>query len=102
MLIEGEKQTNTDYAVTAWMIHLVPHIREDVFKNSNLNNMNEVNTVIKTLFYGFHDKELYETHNPFWNEYTKFNHKNDLFNKNEFIWSSKNICDGNIHLWHQK
>ena len=32
----------------------------------------------------------------------KINHKNDPFESNEFIWNSKDICNGNIHLWYQK
>ena len=31
-LNEREKHINTDYAVTAWILCLIPHIREDVFK----------------------------------------------------------------------
>ena len=37
-----------------------------------------------------------------WSEYTLFNHKNDPFDSNDFIWNSKYITDGNSHLWHQK
>ena len=37
-----------------------------------------------------------------WNEYTLFNHKNDPFDSNDFIWKIKDIRDGNSHLWHQK
>ena len=43
-----------------------------------------------------------KTLDKFWSEYTKFNHKNDPFDSNEFIWSSKDICDGNSHMWHQE
>ena len=38
----------------------------------------------------------------FWRKYKDFNHKNDSFDSNEFIWNSKDISDGNSHLWHQK
>ena len=38
----------------------------------------------------------------FWSEYTKFNHKNDHFYLNDFIWITKDICGGNSHLWHQQ
>ena len=31
----------------------------------------------------------------------KFNHKNDPFDINEFIWNSKDIIDGDSHVWHQ-
>ena len=64
--------------------------------------MNQVNTIIKTLFSGSPDKELHETLDTFCSEYTKFNIKNDPSDSNEFIWISKDICDGNSHLWHQK
>ena len=31
---EMEKHTNTDNAVTGWMLGVIPHIRKDVFKHS--------------------------------------------------------------------
>ena len=30
------------------------------------------------------------------------NHNHYPFDSDEFIWSSKDIADGNSHLWHQK
>ena len=45
---------------------------------------------------------MHETLDTFWIEYTNFNHNNDPFDSDEFIWSSKEIRDGNIHLWHHK
>ena len=36
--------------VTGWMLCVVSLIREDVFKNLNINHMIQVNTVIKTSF----------------------------------------------------
>ena len=54
------------------------------------------------MFSGSTKKELHETLDNFWSEYKTFNHKNDPFDSNEFIWNSKDISDGNIHLWHQK
>ena len=45
---------------------------------------------------------MHETLDTFWNEYTKFNHKNDPFESNSFICNSKDIRDGNSHLWYYK
>ena len=84
------------------MLCVIPDIIEDVFKNSNGKHHFQVNNVIKTLYAGLTEKELNKTLDKFWSEYTKFNHKNDPFDSNEFIWSSKDISDGNSHLWHQK
>ena len=84
------------------MICVIPHIREDVFKNINRHHMNQVNIVINDLFVRSSEKGLYKTLDTFWSEYKKFNHNNDSFDSNEFIWSSKDICDVNSHLWYQK
>ena len=84
------------------MLCVITHIREYSFRNSNGKHHFQVNNVIKTLYAGLTEKELNKTLDKFWSEYTKFNHKNDPFDSNEFIWSSKDICDGNSHLWHQK
>ena len=61
-----------------------------------------MNNVIKSLFAESTEKELHESLDTFWSEYNLFNHKNDPFDSNDFIWSSKDITDGNSHLWHQK
>ena len=61
-----------------------------------------MNNVIKTLFAGSTEKELHGTLDTFWSEYKNSNQKNDPFDSNEFIWNSKDISDGNSHLWHQK
>ena len=39
LCIEINKYTNTDYAVTGWMLCEIPHIREYVFKNQ-INHQN--------------------------------------------------------------
>ena len=102
MWIEGEEHINNDYSVNGWILCVINHIREDVFKNPNINHMNQVNNVIKNLFAGSYEKELNKTIDAFWIQYTKSNHKNDPYDSNEFIWISKDIRDGNSHLWHQK
>ena len=47
-----EEHINTYYAVTGWMLCVIPHIREDVFKNAQNKHPIQVNNVIKTLFAG--------------------------------------------------
>ena len=49
--VVGKKHINTGYFVTGWILFVIPHIRECVFKNSSINHMNQVNNVIKTLFF---------------------------------------------------
>ena len=48
---ESKKHINTDYAVTDWMLCVIPRIREDVFKNAKNKHHIQVNNVIKTLFF---------------------------------------------------
>ena len=63
-----EEHINTDYAVTSWMLCVIPHIREDVFKNAQNKHHIQVNNVIKTLFAGSTEKELHGTIDTFWIE----------------------------------
>ena len=84
------------------MLCVIPHIREDVFKNIQNKHHIQVNNVIKTLFAGSTEKELHEVLDKFWSEYTLFNHKNDPFDSDDFICKSKDITDGNSHLWNHK
>ena len=79
----------------------IPHIREDVFKNAQNNHHIQVNTFIKTLFSESTEKELHETLDTFWIKDTNLNNKNDHFDSSQFICNSKDIIDGNIHLWHK-
>ena len=46
-----EEHMNTYYAVTGWMLFVIPHIREDVFKKAQNKYHIQVNNVIKTLFF---------------------------------------------------
>ena len=88
--------------MTGWILCVITHIREDASKNSNGKHHFQINNSIKTLYDGLTEKELNETLDTFWSEYTKFNHKNDTFDSNKFIWSSKDISDKNSHLWNKK
>ena len=47
---------NTDYSVTGWMLCVLPHIRDNVFKNAQNNYHIQVNTVIKSFFAGSNEK----------------------------------------------
>ena len=60
----------------------ITRIREYVFKNAQNNHHIQVNTVIKSFFPGSAEKELYETLDTLWSEYTDFNNKNDPFESN--------------------
>ena len=71
------------------MLCVIPHIREYIFKNAQYKNHIQVNNVIKMLFAVSTEKELHESLDTFWSEYTLFNHKNDPFDSNDFIWNSK-------------
>ena len=84
------------------MLCVIPSIREYVFKILNGKHQFQVKNVIKTLYVVSTEKELNETLHTFWSEYTKSNHKNYPFDRNEFIWNSKDIRDGNSNLWYQK
>ena len=48
--IEEEKHINTDYAVTGWVLCVIPHIKKDVLKIQMKNNRNQVNNVIFFFF----------------------------------------------------
>ena len=93
---------NTDFAVTGWMLCVIPHICIDAKDHSDRNHRKQVNKVIKRLFSGSSEEEMNVTLDMFWTEYTDFDNKVGSYDADEFIWKSKDIIDGNIHLWHQK
>ena len=71
-------------------------------KMNNYIIHDQVNSVINILFAGSTEKELHVNLDTFWSEYKNFNHKNDTFDSNKFIWKRKDIHDGNSHLWQHK
>ena len=95
-----ELNTNTGFSVTECVLSIIPHICKDSSGNSDGDNMKQVNNVIKTLFYGLSEDEFHVNPDLFWYYYTDFNHDNDPFDGDEYIWKSKDISDDNIHLWH--
>ena len=61
-----------------------------------------MNNFISSFFAGSTETELHETLFTLWSEHTHFNQNNYLFDSNEFIWNSKDISDGNSHIWNHK
>ena len=41
-----------------------------------------------------------DTIDTFCSEYTAFNHNNGPFDGDDFIYSIKDICEGNSHIWY--
>ena len=62
---------NTDFAVTGWMICVIPHILKDAKDHSDMNHREQVNNVIKTLFFGSSEEDMNVTFDVFWTEYTR-------------------------------
>ena len=93
---------NTDFAVTGWMLCVIPHICKDAKDHSDRNHRKQVNNVIKILFSVSSEEEMNVTLEVFWTEYTAFDNKVGSYDADEFIWKSKDIIDGNIHFWNQK
>ena len=44
--------SNTYFAVTGWMLFVIPHIRKDENDNSDSDHKKQVKNIIKTLFFG--------------------------------------------------
>ena len=84
------------------MLCVIPHIHIDAKDHSDRNYRKQVNNVIKRLFSGSSEEEMNVTLDMFLTEYTDFDNKIGSFDDDEFIWKSKDISDGNSHLWHQK
>ena len=66
---------NTDFAVTGWMICVIPHIRIDAKYHSDRNHRRQFNNVIKRLFSGSSEEEMNVTLDMFWTDYTDFDNK---------------------------
>ena len=75
--------------------------KDIVFKNAQNKHHIQVNNIIKSLFSGSTEKDLHGTLDTFWSEYKNFNQKKYPYDRKYFIWNSKDISDGNSHIWHQ-
>ena len=93
---------NTDFAVTVWMLCVIPHIHKDAKYHSDSDHRKQFNNIIKTIFSGSSEEKMNVTIDVFWTEYTVSDNKVGLYDADEFIWKSNDISDGNSHLWHQK
>ena len=91
---------NTDFAVTGWMLCVIPHVCKCSKYHSDGDNSKQVKNVIKTLFHGLSEHNMAVTQNLFWTEYTDFDNMIVSSDEDEFIWKSKVIRDGNSHLCH--
>ena len=66
---EIDNHINTDYDVTSWILCVIPHIRDNLLKISNVKHHFQVKNVIKTLYYGLTEKEFIETLDIFLSKY---------------------------------
>ena len=66
---------NADYAVTGWMLCVIPHIRKDAKDHSDSDHRKQVNNVVNTLFSGESEEEMDVTLDLFCTEYTTFDNK---------------------------
>ena len=63
-----ELHINTDFEVTGWMLFVIPHIRKDAKYHSYSNHRKQDNNVIKTLFSGASEDEMFVAQDIFWTE----------------------------------
>ena len=84
------------------MLCVIPHIHKDEKYHSDRDHRKQVINVINALFSGASEEEMAVTLDLFWTEYTAFDNMIGSYDADEFIWKSKDISDGNSHLWHQK
>ena len=66
---------NTDFALTGWMLCVIPHIRKDAKDHSERNHRKQVNNVIKRLFSRSSEEKMNVTLEVFCTEYTAFGNK---------------------------
>ena len=65
----------TYFAVTGWMLCVIPHIHKYAKDHSDSDHRKQVKHVIKTSFYGASEDEMSVTQDIFWTEYTDFDNK---------------------------
>ena len=86
---------NNDFAVTGWMLCVIPKICKDEKYHSYSDHRKQVKKVIKTLFHELFENEMDVTQDIFWTGYTDLDNNNGSFDGDEFIWKSKDIRYGN-------
>ena len=84
------------------MLCVIPHISKYAKYLLDSDHRKQVNHIIKTLFSGTSEEEMAVTIDLFWTKYTAFDNNIGSYDAGEFIWKTKDISDGNSHLWHQK
>ena len=95
------KHLKHDYSVTGWLLSVCPEKMADVASNESGEHYLCADCLIERLFHGCTEDELGDKKDKFWTEYQDFKNKSGNF-EHAYIWNSKDIQDGNSHLWHQK
>ena len=67
---------NNNHAFTGWILCIMSHIWKDTLNIINRNHRQQVNTVMKSLFYYISGDDLHYTLDTFWIEYNILDHKN--------------------------
>ena len=67
-----QSHINTDFAVTGWMLCIIPYIRKYAKYHPYIDHRKQVKNVINTLFYGESEEEMAVTIDLFCTEYTAF------------------------------
>ena len=101
-LEKSKLHINKYFAGTGLMLCVITHILRYEKYHSYSEHKKQVNNLIKMLFHGLSDDEIYFTLELFCTDYTDLDKKNGLLDGDEFICTSKDIRYGNSHLWHQK
>jgi len=91
---------DSDFAIAAWMLDCSQEVRKDVKERKDGSHHDAMERVIKKL-YCRSNEVIAEVIDTFWTEYRHFQNKTGPFN-NKLRWQSKDIADGNSHLWLQK
>ena len=53
LLQKRQLHTNTNFAVTGWMLCVIPHIFKDAEDHSDSDHRKHVNSVVKTFFLNY-------------------------------------------------
>lgn len=96
-----KRHLETDFALTAWALCVMPEVREDVAARMTGDHHEAIDRIITKLY--SHDvmADIDEIIDTFWNQYKHFKNKTGKYD-HKGRWHVDDAILGNSYLWHEK
>ena len=95
-----KSRIESDFAITAWALCIMPEVRADVAARMNGNHREAIERVIRKL-YTNDARDIDIIINDFWKQFKHWRQKTGKYGDNEGRWHLPEVKAGTSHVWHE-